>query len=266
MLFYCPKCKNQLELTDRTYKCSNGHCYDIARQGYVNLLAGSAGGVHGDDDIMLASRRRFLEAGFYDRFADKLCKLVKKFVASDEDAILDCGCGEGYYTAKLHSMLPENPIAAYDVSKKAVAMAASKYKGIDFAVASSRDIPVKDNFVKILTNVFSPMEHVEFWRILKNDGILIYAVPGAKHLWGLKQAIYEVPYENKVQNAGYDGFELMERVSVKDKITIDSSLLLDLFAMTPYYYRSPKGAKEKLQHISEMRTEIEFDFLVYKKS
>lgn len=266
MLFCCPKCKNILSVDAHTYKCPNGHCFDIARQGYINLLSGSTGGVHGDDDIMLTSRRRFLEAGFYGLFADKLCGLVKSHIADDADAILDCGCGEGYYTGKLRAVLPDNPVAAYDVSKKAVAMAASKYKGIEFAVASSRNLPVKDNFVKILTNTFSPMEHAEFKRVLKDDGILIYAVPSARHLWGLKQAIYDVPYENKVQDAFYDGFEVIDRVSVKDEITLDSSLLFDLFTMTPYYYRSPKGTVEKLRSIPSLATEIGFDFIVYKKS
>ena len=265
MLFCCPKCKKELFASDRSYRCADGHVFDTARQGYVNLLTTSNKIKHGDDDLMLHSRRRFLDAGFYGIFADKLCDLVSRYITCDIDVILDCGCGEGYYTGKIREKIPHNPIAGFDVAKKAVSLAAGKYKDIDFAVASSRDIPLPSNFVKILTNIFSPMEPSEFHRVLTDDGVLIYAVPGKRHLWGLKELIYEEPYENKETNTKYEGFELIARVPVKDEISLTSSLLLDLFAMTPYYYRSPKGTLEKLNATEELSTEIEFDFLIYKK-
>lgn len=265
MLFCCPKCKKDLIAHDRSYRCADGHVFDTARQGYINLLTASNKINHGDDDTMLHSRRRFLDAGFYGIFAEKLCELVSNYVDSDSDIILDCGCGEGYYTGKIRESLPNNPICGFDVAKKAVSLAAGKYKNIDFAVASSRDIPLPHNFVKILTNIFSPMEPAEFHRILNDDGILIYAVPGKRHLWGLKELIYDEPYENKEVDNKYEGFELIERVPVKGEITLTASLLLDLFTMTPYYYRSPKGTVEKLNSITELTTEIEFDFLIYNK-
>ncbi len=265
MLFCCPKCKKELFEHERSYRCADGHVFDTARQGYVNLLTASNKIKHGDDDLMLHSRRRFLEAGFYGIFSDKLCELVSEYVTYDADVILDCGCGEGYYTGKIREKIPHNPIAGFDVAKKAVSLAAGKYKDIDFAVASSRDIPLPSNFVKILTNIFSPMEPSEFHRVLQDDGVLIYAVPGKRHLWGLKELIYDEPYENKETDTEYEGFELIERVPVKDEISLTTSLLLDLFAMTPYYYRSPKGTAEKLNATKELSTEIQFDFLIYKK-
>lgn len=265
MLFCCPKCKKELFADNNSYRCADGHAFDVARQGYVNLLTGSNKIKHGDDDLMLHSRRRFLNEGFYGIFAEKLCELVSEFISSEDDVILDCGCGEGYYTGKLREAIPKNPIAGFDVAKKAVSLAAGRYKDLDFAVASSRAIPLPSNFVKILTNIFSPMEASEFHRVLADDGILIYAVPGKRHLWGLKELIYDAPYQNKEINTEYEGFELAERVPVKGEITLSTSLLLDLFAMTPYYYRSPKGTLEKLNNTKKLTTEIEFDFLVYRK-
>ena len=82
---------------------------------------------------------------------------------------------------------------------------------------------------------------------------------------GLKELIYDEPYENKETDTEYEGFELIARVPVKDEISLTTSLLLDLFAMTPYYYRSPKGTLEKLNETERLITEIEFDFLIYKK-
>ncbi len=265
MLFCCPKCKKELSAVGRSFRCADGHAFDTARQGYVNLLSGSNKIKHGDDELMLHSRRRFLNEGFYGIFAEKLCELVSAYTRCENDVILDCGCGEGYYTGKMRQSLPNNPIAGFDVAKKAVSLAAGRYKNIYFAVASSRDIPLPSNFVKILTNIFSPMEPSEFHRILTDDGILIYAVPGKRHLWGLKEFIYDDPYENKEVDTEYEGFKLIERVPVHGKITLTTSLLLDLFTMTPYYYRSPKGTVEKLNNTKELSTEIEFDFLVYRK-
>lgn len=55
---------------------------------------------------MVNSRREFLDAGYYGIFSDKLLELVEKYSA-ENPVILDCGSGEGYYTAKLSSAFEE---------------------------------------------------------------------------------------------------------------------------------------------------------------
>ncbi len=260
--FVCPNCKGSLKQTENMLVCENNHSFDKAKQGYVHLVKPNK--IHskspGDSKEMIVARRNFLEKGYYDVFLDALLEIIKKYPAKN---ILDCGCGEGYYTEKIKEL---TNVTAYDISKIAVKMAASKYKGIDFAVASSFDIPVADNCFDMLINVFSPMVEDEFSRVLRENGILIYAVPGKRHLYELKEILYENPYENEEKDCDYNGFEFIERITVKSRINLENNFdIQNLFCMTPYYIKTDIKGCEKIKETTNLSTEIHFDFLVYQK-
>ncbi len=270
--FICPKCKEQLNKNENALVCKNGHSFDLARQGYVNLLMPNKR--HslspGDSHEMVMSRRRFLESGKYEIFSDKLNEIVSALsVDSQKTTIVDCGCGEGYYDGRLCEYLDKLKInyklCGFDISKKAVRAAAGKYKQISFAVASTFDIPVKEKSADIAIAVFSPMVEKEFYRVLKPNGYLIYAVPGVRHLMGLKETVYDEPYENTEKDTEYKGFDFVNRHSVNGKITVSGEEAVDLFKMTPYYYKTELSAIDKIRLKGEIETEIQFDFLVYKK-
>lgn len=271
-LLCCPKCRENLELKENSYICENGHSFDKARQGYVNLLLPNKrhSSAPGDSREMVMSRRRFLESGKYDIFSDKLNELVELFSGgSQKISIVDCGCGEGYYGGRLCEYLDKLKIDCelfgFDISKEAVRAAAGKYKQISFAVASTFDIPVKENGADFALAVFSPMVESEFCRILKNGGYLIYAVPGVRHLMGLKEAVYDEPYENTEKDTQYCGFEFVGRHPVGGKITVSGEEAVDLFKMTPYYYKTELSAIDKIRLNEKIETEIQFDFLIYRK-
>lgn len=83
----------------------------------------------GDDKQMVAARRDFLEAGWYQPFSDRLNQLVADFLRpEDRPLLLDAGCGEGYYTGgSPRRSDPRVRIAAFDISKSAVQAAAKRY-------------------------------------------------------------------------------------------------------------------------------------------
>lgn len=264
--FICPTCGLKLEFNNKALKCENSHSFDLAKQGYVNLLM--ANQMHsknpGDTKEMVDSRRRFLNSRHYEIFAVALCELVQKY-AQYADFILDCGCGEGYYTNCFWGVTSAK-VVGFDISKFAVKAAAGSYKSIDFAVASCFNIPIKDNCCDALVNIFSPMAVEEFSRVLKKDGVFIYAIPGKRHLYELKEILYENPYENEEKDTSYEGFELLERTSVKGEAKlINNEQIWDLFSMTPYYWKTDVTGSSKLKLVDKLDVEIHFDFLVYKK-
>lgn len=271
-LFICPKCKEQLNINANTITCKNGHSFDLARQGYVNLLMPNKrhSAAPGDSREMVMSRRRFLESGKYKIFSDRLNEITAGLIGdSQKTSIIDCGCGEGYYDGRLCEYLDKLRINyelfGIDISKEAVKAAAGKYKQISFAVASTFDIPIKENTADIVLAIFSPMVENEFHRILKNGGYLIYAVPGVRHLMGLKETVYDKPYENMKKDTEYKGFQLTDRRSAEGLLTVTGEEAVDLFKMTPYYYKSELSAVDKIRLKDEIETEIQFDFLVYRK-
>ena len=93
----CPTCGAALTLGSRQWLCPKGHCFDVARQGYVNLLpVTQKHSLHpGDTREQVAARRTFLEAGFYEPLAQAVCQAARRY-GKNAKAILDAGCGEGY--------------------------------------------------------------------------------------------------------------------------------------------------------------------------
>lgn len=271
-MFRCPICNEKLNITENSYRCANNHSFDIARQGYVNLLPVNKkhSDNPGDTKDMVLSRRKFLESGKYDCFSDKLNELVREVSANSQNlSVLDCGCGEGYYDGRLIDYLDKLKInyklLGFDISKEAVRFAAGKYKNASFFVGSCFNMPLTDNAFDLAVNIFAPMVESEFCRVLKKGGYLIYAVPGKNHLMGLKKLIYANVYENEEKHTEYDGFEFAGRYSVKDKIALDGETGVNLFKMTPYYFKTELGAEEKIRKNNGFTTEIHFDFLVYRK-
>ena len=271
-LFRCPLCRTKLLKNERALKCEHGHSFDISAEGYVHLLPANKmnSKVPGDSKEMAASRSAFLDKGYYEPLLLELERTVLELSENEEPAMLDCGCGEGYYTAniakELKNRFPKAKIAGFDISRPSVRRAAKRTKEVDFAVASVFDIPVSDKSFDILLNVFSPLSIDEYKRVLKDGGYYIYVVPAARHLWQLKAAIYDTPYENREEDIPYEGFEHVETRKVRYETLIKTKEdIFALFQMTPYYWKTSAKGAEKLSAYESLLTEVAFDIHIYKK-
>ena len=272
--FICPICGNKLnKSTDgKRLFCDNNHSFDIAKSGYVNLLMSQQpkAGHHGDDKLMVRSRREFLNKGYYNPLLEAITKTVKRY-AGDGCRILDAGCGECWYTSHIYESLREGHIKpemfAVDISKDALAAGAKRNRDIELAVASAFRLPVQDASCDIIISLFAPFDSAEFGRVLTDGGVVIRAIPLEKHLLGLKAAVYDIVYENKAESADIAGFELLERREIRGNIRLKCNAdIRSVFTMTPYYYKTGAKDQEKLTHLAELDTEIEFGILSYRKA
>ena len=92
------------------------------------------------------------------------------------------------------------------------------------------------------------------------------AVPGERHLFGLKQVLYDEPYENPQKDTALEGFLLEATYQVERKITLTSAADIQaLFAMTPYYYRTPAEGRARLSEMQSLESEISFKLLIYRR-
>lgn len=270
-LFRCPLCQNALVREETRYLCPAGHSFDRAGAGYVHLLPANKKHAKdpGDDKGMVAARNRFLSAGYYAPLCKALSQLALQY-APEHVTLLDSGCGEGYYSAALFSALQQAGhavrLAGVDLSKHALRWAARRERAGEFAVASVYDIPVADNTADLLLNCFSPLALEEFRRILKPGGLYCYVVPGERHLWQLKEILYETPYLNTETIASYEGFAHLQVCPVDAVIRLpDQETIADLFQMTPYFWKTPKSGTEKLAALDHLETELSFRIHVYRR-
>lgn len=272
--FVCPVCGGRLTDAGGAVRCPAGHSFDRAKEGYANLLLVSRmhSKIPGDSKEMVAARNRFLNGGGYAPFAAELARLCAELARKKGGVlhILDAGCGEGYYDGAICAELERQGLpfrlAGFDISKAAVRLAAKrKLPNAAFAVASSFAAPVESGWADVVLNIFSPFAGEEFRRCLAPGGRLICAVPTAEHLMGLKDVLYDEPYENPCQQVDYPGFFPAGETRVEDRITVEGQAIGDLFAMTPYYWKTPAEGSARLARLERLETPIGFRFLLYDR-
>jgi 23S rRNA (guanine745-N1)-methyltransferase len=243
--------------------CDARHTFDISAKGQVNLLR-AFGSSHGDNADMVAARRRFLSLGAYQPMRTAVAEALSEYLPTG-GILLDSGCGEGYYTEEF-AKNPALSVYGIDISPKAAAFCAKKNRCQGVAVASAYDLPIPDGACDAITNIFSPFCREEFHRTLKSGGIVIDVIPAERHLYELKAAIYDTPYENEENDLILEGFERIDRASVRYEAEIvGNDRIRALFMMTPYYFRTSREDAEKLSGIDTLKTEVETDFFVFRK-
>ena len=258
-LLRCPICGGSLALSEsgKSLVCEKRHSFDVASAGYVNLLAPGKknNAVAGDPKEMVRARSLFLSSGAYDGISDGLNRLI-----GNGGICVDCGCGEGFYTARAVSQC--ETVVGFDASKHAVEHGAkcARRAGRDnlhFFAANIFDLPLKDGCADTVINLFAPVAREEFLRILK---------PGGRLIVGAKRVLYDTPYENEENNLHLDGFALLEKHTVFYETEIaGADTIRALFMMTPYYFRTARADAEKLYVKTVLKTEVETDFFVFRK-
>ncbi|ASW56735.1 putative RNA methyltransferase [Plantactinospora sp. KBS50] len=197
----CPVCADPLDAADRSVRCPRGHSFDLARQGYVNLLTGQTRH-RGDSAEMVAAREEFLLAGHYDPITGLVAGAAARELAGDggaaypepagaagaayPDLVVDAGAGTGRYLGAVLDAAPAAVGLALDVSKPALRRAARAHPRASAALADTwRGLPVADRAARLVLNVFAPRNGPEFHRVLRPDGTLLVLTPAADHLGAL---------------------------------------------------------------------------------
>lgn len=264
MDYQCPLCAQPLRRDEKRYVCPQGHSFDIARQGYVNLLTVQQ--KHsldpGDTRQQVLSRRAFLESGFYAPISEALNQAALDYNAQGE--ILDVGCGEGYYSARLAAALGA-PLTGLDISKEAVRCAAGQYKAYAWLCATAAHIPVPDGSVGTLSSLFALTLPGEFRRVLRKNGLFLQVLAAEDHLLGLKSIVYDVlTHKQKDTAPALPGFALLESRQIRFDFTAEGEQIQRLFAMTPHLFRIGKAGAQRLAEATVLRDTASCVLNVYR--
>ena len=244
----CPNCGESLkrDTNDKLFSCENNHCFDIAKQGYINLLMSNQfkGKIHGDKSI-----------------SNLLVRTIKQELKGKEEitSILDLGCGIGYYLKEIKNSLDKSLINYYgiDISKTGIVEACKLDKSINWIVGSTNKLPYLNNSVDILISIFSPITLTECERVLKKDGLLFVE---------LKEIIYPNIILKREDRNELDStnFIKINTSNLKEVISIKNTDLKSLLLMTPHYWKSSIKAKEELYLLNSLDVSIDIELKTYK--
>lgn len=264
--YHCPICHTPLTLDSKTFRCVNKHSFDLAKEGYVNLLPVQLkqSKQPGDNKAMVNARRAFLEKGYYQPLVEKLKLLILEY-GDDHGQILDAGCGEGYYTHQLVDC--EQNIYGVDIAKEAIKRAAKKYKSTHFCVATLSHLPFTNDTFRALVSVYAPIIEAEFTRVLKQQGILITVTPAKNHLHALKEKIYINAQQHDENKSPIEHLDLVhqEQLSYDMNLTCGEDVL-NLLSMTPFAFKASEQVKASLLQLSHFNCQADFLIRVYQKS
>lgn len=259
-MIICPNCNNRLIENNKTYKCVNNHSFDIAKEGYINLLLNKPKA--GDNLNMIKSRKNFLAKGYFDPLLNKILYDLKQLNLNNPN-IIDLGCADGYYTNSIRAVYQS--ILGIDISKDAIKYASKSYNDILFIVANSKAIPIKDETVDLVISIFAPVFLDEIKRILKKDSYLLKVTPNSDHMLELKQILYEDVYLTKEKQIVDINFSLIYDDNLTYKVLLKHNEIINLFTMTPYSYKTAISEILNLQGIEELTITFDFNISIYKK-
>ncbi len=287
----CPHCGSPLgiDYPSRAADCANGHHFDLAKQGYLNLMVGAATKLQSDTAAMIAHRDAFLGRGHYGPVLEQAVQFIRTHLAAGSEGsdaseradvgpeapegtaleIVDLGAGTGYYLDGIAARLaPSYTVSGtgLDLSVPALKRFRARRPG-DIALVWDlwRPLPLKDRAFDVALSVFAPRNLAETARILHEDGLVIIAVPGENHLRELRDhgLALDVAHD-KVAKLRTDvdaaGFNVLVEESISDVMTLDRDAIIDLIQMGPMaFHHTLEHTREQVHTALAPVTEVQLD-------
>lgn len=264
--FICPICHDALHLDGTSLRCADRHTFDIAKQGYVNLMPAAKQSPFYNKESF-ANRARILEAGYYDHIRDAVLDAIPStadfagLCSGERPAILDVGCGEGFYSRAVQRANPQVDVLAFDISKDSIQQAAREDTGmaVKWFVGNLADLPVRDGAIDCVLDVFSPINTAEFHRVMKDDAVVVKVVPGTHHDEQLRELAREqlrnTDYSNEHVIEQFCGhFDVLSMRTVSQTLAMPPADVSTFAHMTPLLFNVDIDALD-LTQISELTIE-----------
>jgi len=278
-VFACPVCDAPLNRVESTLRCDNGHPFDVAREGYVNLLLAQhrRSKDPGYSKAMIAGRRDFFEAGYYLPLADGIAELIAAYLPAPGAVrvVIDAGCGEGYYLRRLRHRLAADGrdehtvLCGTDISKHGIRVAARRDPAGQYAVASTYRLPVPAGIADVLLTHFSPMSAGDFRRAVKPGGIVLVGGPAPGHLYSFKQLLYDTAQRHEPADTLADepGFTLLEAHTIRYPLAVRGpGQVANLLLMTPYFWSADRATRDRLAALEQLDTEVDVVVHAYRRT
>ena len=266
-MWICPHCRMPLMASPdgASLACINGHAFDRAREGYVNLLPANRKRKRdpGDNAQMVAARRRVHGADAYRPLADAVVSELAGLQVAGP--LLELGCGEGYYCSALSDALPACPVYGLDISRSGVRLAARGCRSANFAVASTFQLPLPDASIEAAVRIFAPSDDAEVRRVLAAGRHYLEVSPAPRHLWQLREQLYDTPREHAPARVEINGMQLLESRDLCYELTVDSVLLADILSMTPFAHRGHRARRDRLQAATIPALSMAFSMHLFQK-
>ncbi|MFD4492486.1 putative RNA methyltransferase [Lysinibacillus fusiformis] len=257
-LFACPLCQQSMHVYEQgSLVCSANHSFDIAKQGYVNMLTHGSTSKYSKD--LFESRKAVIDSGIYDVVEAKIGKLI-----NSANTVLDTGCGEGSHLARIMNEKKNGVGIGIDIAKEGILAGARHYPQQIWCVGDLAKSPFAQGSFDAILNILSPANYEEFKRLLAPNGCIVKVVPQSGYLQELRAQLYadssKETYSNEQIVARFqDSFGEVNIERVTYTLPLAQELVPALLEMTPMGWHKKDETDIVLSEIT-----IDVDLLVGK--
>lgn len=254
-LLACPTCQQPLTRDEGRLVCRQGHSFDIARQGHVNLL-GRAAPANADTAEMVAARARFLGAGHYQPIVDALVNRVRS-----GRRLVEVGAGTGHYLAGVLDSRPEAVGLATDISPMACRRAAKAHDRMGAVVADTwAGLPIRSGVADVLLCCFAPRNPAEFARITAPGGLLLVVTPNEGHLAQARESLGLLGIQEdklaKLNRSMAGAFEAVWSQRIRWTMDLDAAAVTDLVQMGPNAFHEHDAVADGLSVDADVQLSV----------
>jgi|SRR5690625_1911659 len=270
-VFRCPLCHSSMKVMNlKSIICSNNHTFDIAKQGYVNMMTRPTNS-HYDKKLFEARQNMIMESDLYALLHEKISEMIEEHlgVSNYPTIILDAGCGEGSHLQMVLDECNNEAITGIglDVSKEGIIMAGKKYKTPIWLVGDLASAPLADQSTCIILNILSPANYKEFKRVLAPDGFVIKVVPRANYLKELRDIIFTDENKKKYSNDETvslfkEHFHQVKQSKVSYSKVLKREELMNLVQMAPLSWNVEKERLDVFMNQGSPEITVDLDILV----
>lgn len=278
----CPVCDLPLHHDVTVLSCENRHSFDQAKAGYFNLLLANQKSSKnpGDSIEMLAARRAFLSAGYYQPIAEAVSEMINALgdtpalqTASQHlsqnsscKTLLDSGCGEGYYLQFINQYLQGDwKTYGLDIAKDAVRLAAKQDKNSQWFCGSAERLPFLNESLSVLLRIFSPGSIEEVDRVLMPEGFFINVVAGENHLIEIKRELYDEVRPYAIQSTPKKFQQNMKKNVTFNLQLENNEAVKQLLSMTPFLWNGKREAREAMLVREALSVTVDMDIYCFQK-
>lgn len=270
-VFRCPLCQSPMKvMTLKSIICTNNHTFDFAKQGYVNMMTRATNSHYGKK-LFEARQKIIMQSDLYALLHEKTSEMIKEYLDAYNDLtiMLDAGCGEGSHLQNILDECNNDAITGIglDVSKEGIIMAAKKYKSPIWFVGDLASTPFTDQSCRIILNILSPANYMEFNRILAPDGLVVKVVPRADYLKELREAIFtdknKKTYSNDETVSLFEQhFHLVKHSKLSYSKELNQAELMNLVQMSPLTWNVKKERLDAFINQGSSEITVDLDILV----
>jgi 23S rRNA (guanine745-N1)-methyltransferase len=236
MSLTCPLCRGALVRAEKSYRCAQGHAFDVAKEGYLSLLHGRQKGEgRGDSKAMILARDRVHRAGVFDPLVKALAALPFETPPKN---VLELGCGEGFFLGQVVRSYGIATSYGLDLSVDAVKLAARTLKqSLILRADLLNPLPFAAGSLDLVQSIFAPRPLAEIERVLRPGGYALFVYPQADHWQELRAFLPLAKIGEEKLPSELEGFAPTASSHVCATIELSHAVLVDLVEMSPSIHR-----------------------------